>query len=196
MPKLHLKEGVPMQNSSVVMKDMRESISYLEKAKPIISKMLNGGTITPVEGDDNEICKMLDRTCGTDYFQVYEDKGIVWGIASRFQKIQNGYRPYNTFTVRKSRESGAQTEYEKRKNAIKCNGVYPYLTLQAFVNSETKDILSLAIAKTSDIIDYIENGYAEEKHTGFFQIGQASFYVLQWGDMQKKGYKVLAYLNY
>lgn len=73
--------------------------------------------------------------------------------------------------------------------------LYPYLTLQAFINSESKDILSLAIARTADVIDYVEKGFAEEKHTGYSQVGQAAFYVLHWGDMQRKGYKVLVYLN-
>ena len=100
------------------MQDMRKSMAFVDKAKPIIAKLLKGGEIMQVEGDDNEVCKMLDMTCGTDYFQVYNSLGLAWGVASRVQSINIGGRPFNTFTVRKARESGVETEYEKRKRAI------------------------------------------------------------------------------
>ena len=66
-----------MANTKAVMSDMRQSMSRVEKAKPIIAQILNGGEIIPVEGDDNEVCKLLDMTCGTDYLQAYRDKGLV-----------------------------------------------------------------------------------------------------------------------
>ena len=98
-----------MANTQAVMIDMRQSMNRVERARPIIAELLNGGEIIPVEGDDNEVCKLLDMTCGTDYLQAYKDKGLVWGVASRIQIVRNGMKPYNTFTVRKARESGVST---------------------------------------------------------------------------------------
>lgn len=181
-----------MANTKAVMSDMRQSMSRVEKAKPIIAQILNGGEIIPVEGDDNEVCKLLDMTCGTDYLQAYKDKGLVWGVASRIQTIKQGYKPYNTFTVRKARESGAVTEYEKRAYAIKHGGVYPFLTMQAYVD-ENDNFLSIGIAKTTDIMDFVEKGLADTNHTGKQQIGQAAFYVCRWSKMQENGYKVLTW---
>ena len=181
-----------MANTKAVMSDMRQSMSRVEKAKPIIAQMLNGGEIITVEGDDNEVCKLLDMTCGTDYLQAYKDKGLVWGVASRIQPIKRGYKPYNSFTVRKARESGAVTEYEKRAYAIKHGGVYPFLTMQAYVD-ENDNFLSIGIAKTTDIMDFVEKGLAYTDHTGKQQIGQAAFYVCKWKKMKECGYKVLTW---
>lgn len=179
-----------MANTHAVISDMRRSMNRVERARPIIANLLNGGEIIPVEGDDNEVCKLLDMTCGTDYLQAYKDKGLVWGVASRIQTVKRGFKPYNTFTVRKARETGATTEYEKRAYAIKHGGVYPFLTMQAYVD-ENDDFLSVGIARTTDIMEFVEKGYARQNHTGKHQIGQAAFYVCRWDEMVSKGYKVL-----
>ena len=102
-------------------------------------------------------------------------------------------RPFNTFTVRKARASGAKTEYEKRQDAIKHGGVYPYLTMQGYVDKQTGGLMSLAITKTTDLMEFVESGYATERHTGREQIGQAAFYVAAWDKMQQTGYKVLVF---
>lgn len=170
-------------------------MAYVESAKPVISELLHGGELLAVEGSDDAVCKMLDLTCGTDYFQVYGDKGLVWGIASRMQEIDTERfpKPFNTFTVRKARASGAKTEYEKRQDAIKCGGVFPYLTMQGYVDKQTKGLMSLGIAKTTDLMEFVERGYASERHTGRDQIGQATFYVAAWDKMRQTGYKVLVF---
>ena len=184
-----------MANTHAVMSDMRQSMNRVERARPIIAELLNGGEIIPVEGDDNEVCKLLDMTCGTDYLQAYKDKGLVWGVASRIQIVRSGMEQYNTFTVRKARESGASTEYEKRAYAIKHGGVYPFLTMQAYVD-ENENFLSVGIAKTTDVMEFVEKGYAQTNHTGSNQIGQASFFVCRWNEMQNRGYKVQIWQAY
>lgn len=175
------------------MNDMRFSLQQVEKAKPIIKQLLNGGEIKAVEGDDNEICLMLDQTCGTDYFQVYDASGLVWGVGSRFQKVRHNSKPFNTFTIRKSRESGAKTEFEKREYAMEHGGIYPYLTMHGYYDEETSEILSLAIARTKDIWDFIKQGHAKERHTGDNQIGQATFYFIGWDDFKNHGYNIKVY---
>lgn len=181
-----------MANVKAVMSDMRQSMSRVEKARPIIAHLLNGGEIIPVEGSDDEVCRLLDMTCGTDYLQAYRNKGLVWGVASRIQTIKDGYKPFNTFTVRKARESGASTEYEKRVYAIKNGGIYPFLTMQAFVDKDD-NFLSVGIARTTDIMEFVEKGLAYKKNTGKEQIGQAEFYVCKWQQMQNSGYKILTW---
>ena len=179
-------------NEQIVINDMRRSMAFVDKAKPILKRLFNGGEVMTVEGDDNQVCRMLDMTCGTDYFQIYSDKGLVWGVASRVQNIKDGCKPYNTFTVRKARESGAKTEYEKRQEAIKHGGLYPYLTMQGYVNT-SDDILSIAIAKTTDIMEFVEKGLAYENHTRADKIGQAAFYVVDWRKFKTYGYKLIGW---
>jgi hypothetical protein len=172
---------------------MQYSLEQVEKAKPIIANLLNGGEIKAVEGSQEEICLMLDRTCGIDYFQIYPKTGLIWGIGSRFQKTYG--KPFNTFTVRRSRESGAETEFIKRLYAIKHNCIYPQLTMQGYYSDKTGEILSLAIAKTKDIMQYILDNKQNIKvqYTHEDKIGQASFFIVNWQDFMKQGYKCLVW---
>lgn len=183
----------PLTKTETVYADMRNAMKYVDKAKPIIAKLLNGGEVLRVEGEDNDVCKMLDQTCGTDYFQVYKGKNIVWGVASRFQRIPSGRDPYNTFTIRKERESGGKTELEKRKYAIEHNGVYPFLTLQAYYRDVDGEIMSLGIAKTTDVMKAAESKMASERKTGEDKIGQAVFICVKWSDMIRNGMDVRIY---
>ena len=169
--------------------DMRKSMAFVDNARPIIAQLLNGGRIMQVEGDDNEICRMLDTTCGTDYFQVYEKSGLVYGIASRFQYGKN----WASFTVRKARQSGAMTEYEKRRRAIERGGIYPFLTMQAYIDEKTGCVNALGIAKTTDLMEFVDFGLAQEQHTRHDKIGQAAFYVAYWDKMKQAGYNVMVY---
>ena len=182
-------------NGKGFLDDMHRAMQYVETARPIIAGLLNGGSLMAVEGSDDEVCRMLDQTCGTDYFQVYNETGLVWGIASRMQEIDTARfsRPFDTFTVRKARASGVKTEYEKRKHAIEHGGVYPYLTMQGYINKQTGDIMSLAIAKTTDIMAFVDSGMATTRHTGAAQVGQAEFYVVHWDRLKEAGFKVLDY---
>lgn len=162
---------------------------WVAKAEPIIKRLLNGGDILPVEGSDNEVCTMLDLTCGIDYFHVYQS-GLTWGIGSRMQyKCVKGW---DTFTVRMARESGVKTEYEKRRYAIEHHGQYPFLTMQGYFD-KNDDLLSLAIARTVDVLECVEKSIGYYKHTGADKVGQAQFFVVPWAEMKNAGYKVLIY---
>lgn len=177
------------------MKDLREAMRRVENAKPVIARLLKGGELMAVEGADDAVCRMLDMTCGTDYFQVYDGLGLVWGIASRMQVIDTTRysRPFDTFTVRKARDSGTKTEYEKRRDAIRHGGVYPYLTMQGYVDGQTDELMSLGIARTTDIMDYVDRGFARVKHTGPEQRGQAEFYIVDWEHFESAGYDIRMY---
>lgn len=184
-----------MNKEEHVYNDMSASVRRLMKAKPIIKKMLGGGDIVQVEEIDNEVCAMLDRSLGIDYFQVYEDKGkqpgFAWGLASRFQVGKS----WDTFTIRKERESGASTEYDKRKKAIEKNGVYPYLTVQGYVSDDGLEVIkSMAIARTKDIFECIDANLCSTNHTSKRQIGQAGFFVVKWDDMKGR-YPIVIYSN-
>ena len=180
--------------SQTVMHDLRFSLKQVEKARPIIKKLLKGGEIKAVEGRDDEICLMLDQNCGTDYFQIYGNgeklNGVVWGVGSRFQSVWHGGKTFDTFTIRLARESGADTEYKKRKLAIERNGIYPFLTMHGYYDEKTGEILSLAIARTKDIWDCIEKGHCDTKKTGQGQVGQATFYVVGWEKFKSLGYPI------
>jgi hypothetical protein len=160
---------------------MRKSIDYQKHIKPILERVLKGGLIT-VEGDTtDETAKLLDALSGIDLWMVDRVRGIR-GVASRIQYDCN----YQTFTIRAERESGAKTEFEKRKFAIDNDYLYPIITYQAYFNGQYSE---LGIAYTKDIIDYIEKGYAYKKKTKDDQKGQAWFWVVKWHNFKALGYK-------
>jgi hypothetical protein len=144
------------------------------------------GELKVVEGITvKQMAKLLDTLAGIDVWYINKLNGMR-GIASRIQTGVN----YKTFTVRNKRESGARTEYEKRKIAIEKGYLYPYLTVQAYVTNDDK-LMSFAIAKTEDIIDAIDKGLCYKDHTGADQIGQAEFFVVKWHDMKRAGYEMI-----
>lgn len=153
-----------------------------------LQKILHG-EFEVIEGATiDHIAKLLDTLAGIDVWHVDKVRGIR-GIALRIQTIKSPYKPYNTFTVRNKRQSGAKTEYEKRKYAIENGYLYPYLTVQAYVNEQDK-LISFAVSKTVDVMDMISKGLFESNHTGAAQIGQAEFFVIDWRVMKANGYKI------
>ena len=171
---------------------MRLSMDMVEKHQAVIKRLIGCSEISRVEGDDHEVLLMLDRTCGVDYYATNTD-GLTFAVASRFQRTtEKSPTPWDTFTIRAERISGAKTEFEKRKQAIERGAEYPHLTMHGYVD-QSGNLLSMAIAKTSDIFDCIDKGYYSENHTGSAQKGQASFYVVWWNEMKKRGYHINTY---
>jgi len=144
-----------------------------------------GGEFEVVEGvTQYKMAKTLDMLAGIDLWHFNTKHGIR-GVANR---IQYG-KCWETFTIRKSRDSGVKTEYEKRKFAIENEFLYPVLTLQGYLSYDNV-LIAFAIAKTKDIIAMIDNGFCTVKKTGEEQKGQADFYIIQWADLKVQGYKI------
>jgi hypothetical protein len=159
---------------------------YARFIKPVLEMKLDGDLIT-VEGNTlDETAKMLDALAGIDLW--YANREGMYGIASR---IQRG-KAWRTFTVRKSRESGAKTEYEKRKWAMDRGYLYPRVTFQAYIGDAD---VCMAIAMTEDIFACIDRGLCLTRKTGDHQKGQAYFYVISWDDMKDNNYRI-SELNY
>ncbi len=156
---------------------------FEEYVRPVAPYMMRGHLI-PIEGKaDAELATMLDMHAGVDLFCL--DRDLIYGVASRIQVTQ---RPFNTFTVRKSRDSGAITEYEKRRASIGTGYMYPRITDQAYVSAPTGGrLLSMAVCLTEELIRYCTDGHAFTRHTGAGQRGGAEFYVCNWYDMATRG---------
>jgi hypothetical protein len=168
-----------------VASDMKwSSALFVEKVWPIVRKHFGGGELLLMEGrPDMELARLLDMRAGIDGWHLMQNGGIR-GIASRIQK---GEKVWATFTVRKSRQSGAETEFQKRRDAILSNNgqIYPHLTVQAYTRTVTGPIMAAAVCKTSDLIDFIERGLAAVRPTC-----NAEFYVCPWDTMKHEGYDV------
>jgi len=161
---------------------------FVEQVWPAIKKHLGGGDILRMEGrPDTELARRLDMLSGIDGWHIHE-RGMR-GIASR---VQHGIA-YNTFTIRMNRHNGSETEYQKRLAAIKGEGgwIYPHLTVQAYAQTKEGPILSAAVAKTEDVIDFIERNMHETRRTT-----NADFAICAWDKIKAAGYKILTFVNY
>lgn len=174
---------------TAVANDLRESAKIFKTMVwPSISHWFNGGELIPVEAVTNkEMREKLDTLAGIDAWHIKKDSGMR-GIASRVQWID---KPYNTFTIRKERESGAETEYEKRKRAI--NGdkgwLYPEITIQAYVKKDKSKLLSVGAIKTKKLISSIDKVSTEVRTAYDRETGDwAKFYVVPWSEL--KGVKI------
>ncbi len=152
---------------------------FTQQIWPIMRLVYHDSELIHIETiKDSELAKKFDQLSGIDAWQIHNDTNIR-GIASRVQKppkwSSNGY-PYNTFTIRKSRDTGTKTEYEKRLYAINSSDgwIYPYLTVQAYVNAKGR-LLSFATARTVEVIQAITEGRCLENRTN-----NAEFYAVEW----------------
>ncbi len=144
-----------------VAKDLsRSAKAFLEIVWPVIRDSVGGGELVPVESVTAEgFTKELDQLAGIDAWQIIRADGIMRGIASRVQWVKSN--PYNSFTIRKSRTSGAITEYEKRLLAMKkrrLGALFPGVTVQAYLEEQTDKLLSVAHINTYDLFHFVYYG--------------------------------------
>ena len=181
----------------------RSSKALLEIVWPEMSLELGGGELIPVETSAIEsLAKYLDQKSGIDAWQVCRNDQIR-GIASR---VQFGDNCWSSFTVRYKRDSGAKTEYEKRRSAIhsKTNFIYPDITIQAYVGGSL--LLGYGAIKTIDLIDACDTIIKEQEMSenaptdkssllisgrGIRRTSNASFIYMDWGWLKKSGYKII-----
>ena len=57
----------------------KESRSWLEQAEPILSGLMSGWRLIPVDMKSNEVNRILNMECGIDYLLYSDDE--VYGLA-------------------------------------------------------------------------------------------------------------------
>ena len=136
----------------------KSSDDFLKYVAPNIINYIGGGEIYKAEeAFSNKTGRVFDTFTGIDYFQK-----IKYGMRGLAVRIQYDF-DYRTFSVRKSRLNGIETEYEKRNWTIqeeKRGFLYPFLTIQAYLKkhaTENKKIfLSAGVIITKILYNYIE----------------------------------------
>lgn len=168
---------------------MNQSTKDFQKhVLPILKKVFDDCDFISTENTDNEIATLLDTHAGIDVLRVNRRNQSIKGIASR---IQRAFDCWGTFTVRCERDNGALTEFKKREKAMKECGLFPSLTLQAYIAPSNEKILGMAIIPTVELWQYIEKEKPQIKHTHSDQYGQASFLVADWRDIKEKQYNIM-----
>ena len=77
---------------------------------PAIRDLCGGGELIPVESvTETGFARQLDVAAGIDAWQLHTSEGLR-GLASRVQWVSGS--AWNTFTIRRQRDSGTATEYD------------------------------------------------------------------------------------
>lgn len=155
-------------------KRAKDSAHIFNLTIPIIEQQLNGKIIT-IEQSNDYMAQLLDTKCGVDGLLIHA-KGV-YGIAHRV-----GYnKDWSTFTIRVKDSSGAKTEIDH----LISTGIRPYYHVQSYVKGDV--ILSMAIAKTDDIVDYISRYSPTVKVN---PVSKDEFTIIKWSDFEQAGYKI------
>ena len=188
--------------------DFRESGRIARLAAPHIKELFmqipylfttNDLKIYTVENDDElgcPSCKVLDKICGIDYLVVSETDNRVIGMAWRAVKFLRSKYPdnevYNGFSVRQKRDTTkeeARCEMRKRENQIMLGTIFPTYTVQAHYDPSDDTLLSLALARTTDIYQALYDGlYRVCNPHG--KNKEVYFYDVLWDKMKDAGYVV------
>jgi len=169
---------------------------------PAVAPFCGGGELVHLEGSKHRTDVDLDILAGIDGYQRLTGKGLR-GIAARVQPVSS--RPWQTTTVRYRRESGADTEFEKRLLAIQNPGagwMYAHLSVHAYVSSADGRLLSAAMIRTEDLILHLvgcgfETRTRRTSDGGCFldvcRDGGSQFVVCPWDHLESSGVRVKRY---
>lgn len=133
--------------------DLNDANTDFSKFHNELLKHIKGDQILSIETRDTELAKLFDQYSGIDAIQVVNKQLRTVAI-----RVQWG-KAWDTFTIRYRRASGADTEYQKRADAILGDKgfLYPYLTVQAYLDkrNDATHCLSCCVVKTADLYKYI-----------------------------------------
>jgi hypothetical protein len=116
----------------------------------IEGKLKQGARLIQTESLNESVARMMDMYSGVDGMMLYDDS--LSGVAFRIQNHSD--KNWGTFTIRYSRSSGSETEYNKRIKQIYGNhpSFYPHYTCQAYFNTQ-KELIGGAFCLTKSLFD-------------------------------------------
>lgn len=159
--------------------DLRDSRTRFEE---IVWPEINGWF-----GDDPELHRTedqpgalredFDRISGVDYWAVEQGAGMV-SIASRVQTYDE-----TTFTVRYSRGTGNDTEYQKRMRQLNSHYELPTYTVQAYVDATLRVLRNVAAVRTRSLYEYIAAGTPGEDWPLIPSDENEYFFPVSWSEL-------------
>ena len=195
-----------MPNFGNFQDDIIESKRIMYKSAPILKELFlqipdlfyGDIMIYPVEDQPGRICNHLDKDCGIDYLVVDESNnrtvGLAWRTGRFWKRKHYGSTVYNAFSLREKRNNKFSKEENceivKRRISKDFDLLRPTYTAQMHYDPDDGDeLLSLAIAKTDDIIEAHDKGFYRLCDK-FNQDKEVVMHDVQWEKMKEFGYKV------
>lgn len=135
--------------------------------------------IHPVEGRDDGLFQAFDQLAGVDFWLV--NQGL--GMASIASRVQSDY-DYETFTIRHSRESGADTEHQKRMKQLTTDHQLPTWTVQAYVEPVLQVVQNAAACRSESLYQYISQKGEPGDEWPLIQSNESeTFYPVPWSEL-------------
>lgn len=158
---------------------------------PYLRLWLPRGHFVSVEdAADHPAIELVDAIAGIDSWFVSGDDARLQGIASR---VQYGSEPFESFTIRARRPSGAVTELAKRLEALRDRDghfVVPHYTVQAWVERRrTGSALLVLMVLTQDLFEFVEQHPDRVEHRSNRE-DDTEFLVVWAEDLREWGYEV------
>ncbi|GAG08074.1 unnamed protein product, partial [marine sediment metagenome] len=165
-----------------VKRDMDDSAYDFKRVVWPVIKNHCGGQCVVIEGSQaTGMDRSFDTLAGVDTWCVDRDKQVISGIASR---IQWGLRVWRTFTVRKSRSSGARTEFRKRLDSLEAGTLYPTFSVHAYVTRrKTGDLIAAAVIDTRELYRHVAENVCKIQVNPY---DHNEFFVVPWDAFDSK----------
>lgn len=167
--------------------------AFIQLVWPCVKYFLGNGLLKSVElYTEKGFARELDTLAGVDAWQVMNEEGIR-ALAQRTQKIKAGYEPFNTFTIREKRLTGAKTEFEKLTRAIivepQRGFLHPAITCQAYVDEDLTQCLSACLVRTKDLISFAHSHYDSLPRN----YHDNDFLIVPWGRLKEEKVPIRTY---
>jgi len=157
---------------------------------PVLRWWLPGDFISIEDAPSHPAVKVVDVVAGIDGWYITEAGTRLQGIASR---VQYGPEPYESFTIRARRPSGAATELEKRVAALRDrdeHAVVPHYTVQAWVERpRTGRALMVLMVRTLDLLQFVLT-HPEKIERRLNPADRSEFVVVWAADLREAGIDV------
>lgn len=164
---------------SDVEQDMRVSAGYFETIVwPHISDWFGDEPVLYKTEDHPDMLRTeFDRVSGVDFWVVESGVGML-SIASRVQTYDK-----TTFTIRYSRGSGNDTEYQKRMRQLRSDHELPTYTVQAYVDPVLEALRNAAACRTEELYEYISSGEPGEDWNLIGSDESEVFFPVSWAEL-------------
>ena len=187
--------------------DAKESHRIEKIAEPILKELFSqipdlftddNIVIFNIEEEKQKVLELLDRAYGYDYIVMNKTDNLGVAVSWKAIKCRHSQYPksgvYNSFSLRYKRNNGTpeeNCELRKRQKAIESDALYPQFLAQAHYDPVNDDILSVAVARTTDVYDAYDKGlFRDSNPNARIEDKKAFFYEVMWELMKEEGYKV------
>jgi len=167
---------------SKVADDMRESENNFRKIVwPEIKHWFgDSAELYNTENHTDSLRTEFDHVAGVDFWVVESGAGML-SIASRVQTYDK-----TTFTVRYSRSSGNDTEYQKRMRQLENHYELPTYTVQAYIDETLGVLRNAAACPTEQLYQYISDGEPDDDWPLIESNESETFFPVSWGELDSE----------